>query len=412
MDPRNGDLVPEPFGPLRDIKILSTGTLIAQPFAAHLAAAFGAEVIQIEHPCGTTDPWRRLDDRMTGDGAVEVATCFVQERRNAFYITLDLCTSEGRELFLRLLRTSDIWMESSKPGTFAKWGLTDEVVLEANPALVVTHVSGYGQNGHPDYLGRASYDMIGQAFGGLMHLTGFPDPEPPVRAVPYTGDYISALFALWASLAAYIYSQRTGKGQVVDVAQFEAVHQILGGTMVQYFNQNVVRQRTGNKSPTFQPYDSFRTNDGWVVLGALGPIFDRTCGVVGIDCEKYAAAATSVTSEVGVEFDSLLRGWIEVRSVAEVVQAFNAARIPCCPVMSSEDMAQDPHYEARGVHIEWDDVQVGRVKGTGPAPRFSLTPGRIWRGSVPTGYDNDLIYRQVLGLNEVELADLRQRQVV
>jgi crotonobetainyl-CoA:carnitine CoA-transferase CaiB-like acyl-CoA transferase len=101
-----------------------------------------------------------------------------------------------------------------------------------------------------------------------------------------------------------------------------------------------------------------------------------------------------------------------VRSVQEVVQAFNAERIPCCPVMSSEDIAHDPHYEARGVHIEWDDVQVGRVKGTGPAPRFSLTPGRIWRGSVPTGYDNDLIYRTVLGLEEAELAGLRQRQVV
>ena len=412
MDLHNGGLVPEPFGPLRDVKILSTGTLIAQPFAAHLAAAFGAEVIQVEHPSGTTDPWRRLDDRMRGDGAAEVATCFVQERRNAFYITLDLCASEGRELFLRLLRTCDIWMESSKPGTFAKWGLTDEVVLEANPALVVTHVSGYGQVGHPDYLGRASYDMIGQAFGGLMHLTGFPDPEPPVRAVPYTGDYISALFALWASLAAYIYSQRTGKGQVVDVAQFEAVHQILGGTMVQYFNQGVVRQRTGNKSPTFQPYDVFRGMDGWVVLGALGPIFDRTCRVIGVDSEKYAAAATDLTSELGVEFDAHLRSWIGVRSTREVVHAFNAERIPCCPVMSSEDIAHDPHYEARGVHIEWDDVQVGRVKGTGPAPRFSLTPGRIWRGSVPTGYDNDLIYRQVLGLNEAELAGLRQRQVV
>ena len=412
MELHNGGLVPEPFGPLREVKIVSTGTLVAQPFAAHLAAAFGAEVIQIEHPRGTTDPWRRLDDRMQGDGGVEVATCFVQERRNAFYITLDLCAPEGRELFLRMLRTTDIWMESSRPGTLAKWGLTDEVALEANPALVVTHVSGYGQTGHPDYLGRASYDMIGQAFGGLMHLTGFPDPEPPVRAVPYTGDYISALFALWASLAAYIYRQQTGKGQVVDVAQFEAVHQILGGTMVQYFNQNVVRQRTGNKSPSFQPYDTFRGKDGWVVLGALGPIFDRTCQVIGIDAEKYAAAATGVTSELGVEFDAHLRSWIGVRSVQEVVQAFNAERIPCCPVMSSEDIAHDPHYEARGVHIEWDDVQVGRVKGTGPAPRFSLTPGRIWRGSVPTGYDNDLIYRTVLGLEEAELAGLRQRQVV
>jgi Predicted acyl-CoA transferases/carnitine dehydratase len=173
------------------------------------------------------------------------------------------------------------------------------VVLAARPSLVITHVSGYGQSGHPDYLGRASYDMIGQAFGGLMHLTGFPDPEPPVRAVPYTGDYISALFALWSSLAAYIHRQRTGQGQVVDVAQFEAVHQILSGTMAQYFNAGVVRKRTGNKSPAFQPYDAFRAVDGWVVLGAVGPIFERACQVVGLEPEKYAAAAISVESVRG-----------------------------------------------------------------------------------------------------------------
>ena len=141
-----------------------------------------------------------------------MSSSFVQERRNAFYVTLDLSTPDGRELFLRLVQSRDIWMESSKPGTFQKWGLTDDVVLAANPALVVTHVSGYGQTGDPGYLGRASYDMVGQAFGGLMFQTGFADPDPPVRAAPYTGDYITALFALWSSLAAYIHAQRTGEG--------------------------------------------------------------------------------------------------------------------------------------------------------------------------------------------------------
>ena len=178
MGTPNGQLVPDPFGPLQGLRIVSTGTLIAQPFAAHLAALFGAEVIQVEHPSGTVDPWRTLDARMQGSNGAEVATCSIQERRNAFYVSLDLSVPEGRELFLRLIRTRDIWMESSKPGTFDKWGLGDEVVHEANPGLVITHVSGYGQSGHADYLGRASYDMIGQAFGGLMNLTGFADPEP------------------------------------------------------------------------------------------------------------------------------------------------------------------------------------------------------------------------------------------
>ena len=412
MDDDGGTLVPEPFGPLQGVRIVSTGTLVAQPYAAHLAALFGAEVIQVEHPSGTCDPWRVLDSRLpTHDGGA-IATGFIQERRNAFYVTLDLSTPGGRELFLRLLGTRDIWMESSKPGTFDRWDLGDEVVRAAHPTLVITHVSGYGQSGHPDYLGRASYDMIGQAFGGLMNLTGFADPEPPVRAVPYTGDYITALFALWSSLAAYINRQRTGRGQVVDVAQYEAVHALLGGTMVQHFQTGVVRERSGNKSPSFQPYDAFRASDGWLVLGAYGPVFDRVCTVIGADPGVCAAAATSVSSPEGLAFDARLREWIAARPVAEVVEAFNEAKVPCCPVMTSADMATDPHYRARGVHIEWDDPQAGRVRGTGAIPPFSDTPGRVWRGSVPAGNDNDRIYRDLLGVDEAELAVLRERRVI
>jgi crotonobetainyl-CoA:carnitine CoA-transferase CaiB-like acyl-CoA transferase len=320
--------------------------------------------------------------------------------------------SEGRALFLRLVRDRDIWMESSKPGTYAKWGLSDELVLETNPSLVITHVSGYGQSGHADYLGRASYDMIGQAFGGLMHQTGFPDPEPPVRATPYTGDYISALFALWSSLAAYIHRLKTGQGQVIDVAQFESVHQILAGTMVQYFTTGTIRERTGNKSPAFQPYDAFRARDGWVVLGAVGAVFDRACKVVGVDPRTCSAAKADVNSPEGREFDAHVRGWIGARTAEEVVRAFNAAQVPCCPVMTARDMAEDQHYRARQAHIEWEDLQVGPVKGTGVAPKFSRTPGKIWRGSVPVGHDNDLVYRELLGLRDQELADLRRRGVV
>jgi crotonobetainyl-CoA:carnitine CoA-transferase CaiB-like acyl-CoA transferase len=312
MDQANGSLVPDPFGPLEGVRILSTGTLIAEPFAAHLAGAFGAEVIQVEHPSGTCDP----------------------------------------------------------------------------------------------------YDMIGQAFGGLAYQTGFPDPEPPVRAAPYTGDYITALFALWSTLAAYIHVQRTGEGQVVDLAQYEAVHQILAGTMVQYFQTGTVRERSGNKAAHFQPYDVFAASDGWVCMGAAGPMFARTCELIGLDPDKYACAFSELTSPEGVHFDLRLRQWIGERTVAEVVEQLNAISVPSCPVMSSQAMAKDPHYEARGVHIEWEDLQVGKVKGTGVAPKFSRTPGKIWRGSVPLGHDNELIYRDLLGLSAAELADLRQRQIV
>lgn len=416
MESRPPSLMPEQFGPLQGVRILSTGSLIAQPFAAALAAGMGAEVIQVERPGEGDAAWRHLGIQLpTKDGTGKVATTWLQERRNEFYVTLDFGRPEGRELFLKLVRACDIWMESSKPGTYAKWGLTDEVVLQTNPKIVIAHVSGYGQTGHPDYLGRASYDMIGQAFGGLMYQTGFPDPDPPVRANPWTADYITALFCLWSSLAGYIYAQRTGKGQAIDVSQFESIHHLLSGTMVEYFSSGFIRTRSGNKATAFQPYDAFQAKDGWVVVGAVGlPVFSRVCRVLGLDPgeEKWKNAHTDINSIEGIEFDAILRGWIAERTVKEVVEAMNAAQVACCPIMNSKDMAEDPHYQARGVHIEWEDDQVGRVKGTGVTPRFSLTPGKIWRGTVPVGHDNETVYTRLLGLSREDVAGLKEKGVI
>ncbi len=416
METRPASLLPEQFGPLQGVRIVSSGTLVAQPFAAALAAEMGAEVIQIERVGEGDAAWRHLGVQLpTTDGQGQVATTWIQERRNEWYVTLDFSQPEGKELFLKLVKSCDIWMESSKPGSYVKWGLTDEAVLQVNPKLVIAHVSGYGQTGHQDYLGRASYDMIGQAFGGLMYQTGFPDPDPPVRANPWTADYITALFCLWSSLAGYISAQRTGTGQVVDISQFEAIHRLLSGTMVEYFSNGFVRERTGNKATAFQPYDAFQASDGWVVVGAVGlAVFSRVCRVLGLDPEeeKWQRASVDVNGMEGIEFDALLRGWIAERTVAEVVEQLNAEQVACCPIMNSKDMAEDPHYEARNVHVKWEDNQVGRVKGTGISPSFSATPGKIWRGSVPVGHDNEQIYTHFAGLSREEVAQLKEKGVI
>ncbi len=416
MDTRPASLLPEQFGPLQGVRIVSSGTLVAQPFAAALAAEMGAEVIQIERTGEGDASWRHLGIQLPAkDGQGQVATTWIQERRNEWYVTLDFSQPEGKDLFLKLVKSCDIWMESSKTGSYTKWGLTDEAVLQANPKLVIAHVSGYGQTGHQDYLSRASYDMIGQAFGGLMYQTGFPDPEPPVRANPWTADYITALFCLWSSLAGYISAQRTGKGQVVDISQFEAIHRLLSGTMVEYFSNGFVRERTGNKATAFQPYDAFQASDGWVVVGAVGPaVFSRVCRVLGLDPEeeKWQRASVDVNGMEGIEFDALLRGWIAERTVAEAVEQMNAGQVACCPIMNSKDMAEDPHYEARNVHVEWEDNQVGTVKGTGVSPSFSATPGKIWRGSVPVGHDNEQIYTHFAGLSREEVARLKEKGVI
>ena len=282
MESRPNSLVPQQFGPLQGVRIISSGTYIAEPFAAALAAQMGAEVIQIERP-GEGDIWRSIGRMVSSDNGASVNSAWVQDRRNTFNVTLDMCTAEGKDLFLGLVSQADIWMESSKPGAYHRWGLDDETVFNANPAIVITRVSGYGQDGHPDYLGRASYDMIGQAFGGTMYLTGPPDLDPPTRAAPLTADYLTAYCCLWSSLAAYISAQRTGEGQVIDLSQFEAVHQTLAGTMVSWFEEGTLSERSGNKGVTVQPFDAFSAKDGLVVIMAVGAVYDRVCRVLGLD---------------------------------------------------------------------------------------------------------------------------------
>ena len=416
MDPNGPKVLTQAFGPLQGIRVISSGTLIAQPFAATMAAEMGAEVIMVERPSGQgEDVWRKLEFPITGDNGNTVAAGWVQDRRNSFHVTLDLSTPRGQEIFLDLLRQADIWMESSIPGTYSAWGLDDETALKANPRLVIAHVSGYGQDGMEDYLTRASYDFIGQGFGGSMNLTGFPDPAAPSRAAPWTGDFITALFCIWSSLAGYIHAQRTGQGQVIDLAQYEAIHRVLAGTMVAYYELGVNRERSGNAAGFVQPYDTFQASDGWVNVAALGVPFNRLCGVIDLDPteERWQRATTDLDSPDGIEFDAILKGWVLERTVSEVVEIMNASQVPCCAIMTPKDTAEDPHYQARNVHIEWEDVNLGRtVKGTGVVPRFSETPGKIWRGSVPVGHDNDLVFQQLLGLSSSELAKLAEDGII
>ena len=415
MTQRPPSLLPKQFGPLQGVRILSTGTIIAQPFAAAMAAEMGAEVIQVERPGVGDAVWRNLEFPMQGENGAAIAAGWVQDRRNTLHTTLNLASPRGKEMFLALISHCDIWMESSIPGTYRDWGLDDETVLKANPRIVITHVSGYGQDGHPDYLGRASYDFIGQGFGGMMHLTGFLHPEPPVRAVPWTGDYITALSCLWSSLAGYIHAQRTGQGQVIDLAQYEAIHHTLAGTMVAYYEMGLERERSGNQAGLFQPYDTYQASDGWVNIAALGAVFNRICVVLGLDPsdEKWQKAQFEVESLEGIEFDAILRGWVEERTIKEVVDTLNAAEVGCSAIMTPRDMAEDPHYRARNVHIEWEDVNLGRkVKGIGVVPKFSETPGEVWRGSVPLGYDNETVYTSLLGLDDGELARLKEEGII
>jgi crotonobetainyl-CoA:carnitine CoA-transferase CaiB-like acyl-CoA transferase len=407
-----GNLVPQQFGPLRGVRILSSGTGIAQPFAAALAAEMGAEVIHIEPP-GRGDPYRASGMKIEAPDGASAGSNWIQERRNVFCVTLDLASPRGRELMLRLLARAEIWMDNTAPGTQEKVGLGDAQVLKACPHLVIAHVSGRGQTSSASPV-LSEHETIAQAFGGLMANVGFPDPQPPGRAMPSIADYMTALCALWSSLAALIHARTTGAGQSIDIAKYEVVHKHLGPTMIEFFQRGVVTQRGGNKSPGAQPLDTFRAKDEWLMIAALREQYGRLCRMLGLDPkeQKWQHAAWHVNSPEGLEFDALFRNWVAQRSADDVIRELGEIGVPCSKIMSPNECAENPHYQARAMHIEWQDGQVGKVKGIGVTPKFSATPGAIWRGAAALGHDNSLVYEELLGLDAGELDELRRCGII
>ncbi len=365
--------------------MISSGVFIAQPFAAGLAAELGAEVIHVERP-------------KVGDGYPAVRKG--QERRNMLCVSLNLDQPAGRDLFLRLLAAAEIWFESSKPGTYQRFGLDDDTVLKVNPRLVAVHVSGFGQYGDPAYVGQASYDPIGQAFGGLMARNGLPDPAPPTLLQPAALSYLTSSFIMWSALAALLHARATGQGQSIDIAMYEVAHKVLGGTMVEYFRNGHIRSREDNRAAAGPFSGTYKCADGWIVIAAIRDA-GRIDAVIGA---RPPVSAAPDDADAGTR--AALEEWLAARSCQNALKALTGAGIACSKVMSAKDMAEDPHYKARGVHIDWDDAELGKARGVGIVPKFSATPGKIWRGAATVGRDNALVYRELLGLGDEQLEKL------
>jgi crotonobetainyl-CoA:carnitine CoA-transferase CaiB-like acyl-CoA transferase len=403
------------FGPLEGIRVVGTGQLVAQPFASTKLAEFGAEVIHVERPGGDvfrfTAPHLSRGPRPHGCDEAEVT-------KNKLSLGLDLKQARGLELLMALWKISDVWMESSAPGTLDRAGITSELALAVNPSLVVVRVSTYGQYGKEEYLGRPGYDAIAQAYGGMMNLTGDP-AGPPQRAKTYTGDYITALTGWAATMMALWEVKKSGRGQVVDLAQYEAVAQTNGNTLPLFTGEGAVYGHTGNRAPGFQPYDTFKCSDGWVYIGALGgAIYDRVPQFLGLDPGEFCYEACSqdaaaVNSEKGCELDRRLREYCATRTAREVETALNEAKIGCARVYNTRDQYTDEHYAAREMTVPVLDRQSGvPIRVYGVVPKMSLTPGRIWRGAPSIGDDTTNILGTMLGLSEPDIEALYADRVV
>jgi len=412
-------LIPS-FGPLAGMRVLSTGSIVAMPHAANMLADFGAEVVHVERP-KYGDTYRTLAP-FVNDGGKKVSASWAQDARNRLSMTLevDLKIPEAKDIFLGLIKNSDIWFENLV--WIEKFGITDELCLEVNPKLVIVHVSGFGRpqfGGIPEMCDRGSYDMIGQAASGWMSLMGDPEPSPPSMAKPWSNDYISANFAVFGALIGYLHAQKTGAGQVIDIAQYEANARMLSDTFVTFMEAGILRKRTGNKSPAFQPYDVFQAKDRWVAVGAFGPgVYDRFIKALGLDPAYYtwkecASSVEAVASEKGMELDRLSREWIGARTGKEVEDHLAKFKVPCSIVCDAKDAVESPHWKSRENFVEYEDQTLGRnIKALGVLPKLSKTPGKIWRGAPLLGQDTEAILTKILGYSQAEIEALRDKKII
>ena len=412
-------IIPE-YGPFAGMRVITSGSLIAMPFAATMLADFGAEVIHIERP-GVGDTLRMLAPFAEVNGK-KVSTAWAQDARNKLSLSLELNLKhpEVKELFYGLIRESDIYMENMV--WLDKLGIHDEDLLEVNPKLVIVHISGLGNakfGGLPNVCNRASYDMIGQAFSGWLYLQGFKDRDPVV-AKPYMNDFVSAFAALFGTLAAYTVAQRTGKGQVVDVAQFEAMAQYMCGTYTGYTMAGAVSERSGNASPAFQPYDLFKTkDDALVALGAFGPgVYKRCIQALGFDLEYFnykdcSSGVEAVASPKGRELNEKVVEWCANHTAAEIEDIMEAAKVPCSKVNNAKDTFENEHFKSRGDWISYEDQTVGAdITAFGIAPKLSETPGKVWRGAPSMGQDTEAVLKTILGYDDAKIAELKEKKLI
>ncbi len=412
-------IIPE-YGPFAGMRVVCSGSLVAMPFAATMLADFGAEVIQIERP-GVGDTLRGLAPMADVNGT-KVSTAWVQNARNklAMSLELNLKHEEVKEIFYGLIKEADIFMENMV--WLDKLGIYDEELLKVNPKLVIVHVSGMGHKefgGIPSVCNRASYDMIGQAFSGWMDLQGEADQDPAI-AKPYTNDYVSAFACLFAALAGYTYAQKTGKGQVVDVAQFEAMAQYMCGTYTTYTMTGTISKRSGNYNPNFQPYNLFKAKDGLLVaLGAFGKgVYNRCIPAMGLDLEYFnfkdcSSGPEAVASAKGQELNQAVVDWCLQHDALEIEKIMEGARVPCAVVNNAKTAYENEHFRSRGDWIKYvDQTTNSEVEAFGIAPKMSVTPGQVWRGAPSMGQDTDNILKTILGYDDAKIAELHEKNLI
>ena len=391
---------------LAGVRVVEMGQLIAGPFCGKTLGEFGADVIKIEAP-ETGDPLRNW--RLIKEGT---SVWWQVQSRNKRSVALDLRQKEGQAIARQLIAEADVLIENFRPGTLEGWGMSPQELHQLNPGLVMLRISGYGQTG--PYRDLPGFGAIGEAMGGLRHLTGEPG-RVPVRVGVSIGDTLAALHGTIGVLTA-LYHRKVngGQGQVIDVALHEAVFNVMESLIPEYSAFGVVREAAGSALPGIAPSNAYPCQDGWVLVAGNGDsIFKRLMDTIG---RPDLGAAPDLADNAGrvarvQELDAAIGAWSAQRTVQQVLDALGNARVPAGKVYTAKDIAEDPHYRARDMLLSQTTRDGYTVEVPGIVPKLSATPGTIRSSAPHLGDDTDAVLAEA-GLADEQIALLRSKGVI
>lgn len=393
-------------GPLAGYRVIELGQLLAGPFTGCMLGYFGAEVIKIEPPKGG-DPirgWREVQDG--------TSLWWHSLGRNKKSVTIDLKTEQGIQLVKQLIDSADVVIENFRPGVVEKWGIGPDTFKQSNPKLVYARISGYGQTG--PYSKKAGFASVCEGMSGFRYVNGFPD-GPPVRPNLSIGDTIAGIHTALGITMALLEREKSGQGQVVDVALYEAMFNLMEAVIPEYDGAGVIREPSGSTVTGIVPTNTYKCADGkYVVIGGNGDsIFKRLMEGIGhpdlaVD-ERVATNAGRVEHQD--EIDQIIGGWCSARTVSDVLAVMEAQRVPAGPIYNVEDMFNDEHFQARGL-FEQVEINGKPLKIPAILPKLTRTEGKTQWPGPSLGQHNDEVLGDILGLSADEQEALRKADVI
>jgi len=393
-------------GPLAGIRVLELGSTVAGPFCARLLADFGAEVIKVEQKDG--DAVRSMGSQHKGRSLYAASIL-----RNKEIISVDLRKDEGRKIVRSLIAKVDILIENFRPGTLERWGMGYESLAAENPGLVLVRISGYGQDG--PYSQKPGYGVVCEAFSGMREITGDPD-RPPARVATSVTDYITGLYAAFGAMLAVFHRTKSGRGQVIDAALYEAAFSFMEPHIPAYQQLGTVATRCGSRLPGHTPNTLFATSDNKYIHITAGSqsIFKRLVSAMDmtglLEDPKFSTATARAEHED--EIEAIVNDWTRRHTLEDLEVILERFEVPASRIFNLDDIFKNEHYRARDMIIEREDPVFGSVAMANVVPKMSETPGSVrWAGK-NTGQDTKKILKDVLGLDDQSLSTLIEQDII